>query len=134
MKYYTLTVQPMGAVRMTRFTPRNKGAAGRYATYKEEIRLKRLPIPESGYHLVFLFKLSPSWSNKKKAEKLYTPHTQKPDRDNLEKAVLDSLFADDAHIWDGRTTKLWAKRPGLILTTAGTELSEIIQFLTQNNL
>lgn len=37
------------------------------------------------------------------------PHTQRPDRDNLDKAVLDALkgtlLADDASVYDGRITK-----------------------------
>lgn len=35
------------------------------------------------------------------------PHRSKPDRDNLEKAFLDSVFTNDAAIWNGQTTKLW---------------------------
>ena len=48
-------------------------------------------------------------------------HTQKPDKDNLEKAVLDALgefdgcprlaWCDDAQVVDGRTSKRWAQ-PG----------------------
>ena len=46
------------------------------------------------------------------------PHQQKPDRDNLEKAVLDALgdfaglpplvWCDDCQVVAGRTTKRWA--------------------------
>ena len=48
-------------------------------------------------------------------------HTQKPDKDNLEKAVLDALgqfdgmppliWCDDCQVVDGRTSKRWAN-PG----------------------
>lgn len=35
------------------------------------------------------------------------PHQQKPDKDNLEKALLDAIFDDDSRIWDGRVSKVW---------------------------
>ena len=48
-------------------------------------------------------------------------HTQTPDKDNLEKAVLDAvgkfknlprlIWCDDCQVVDGRTSKRWA-RPG----------------------
>ena len=34
-------------------------------------------------------------------------HQQKPDADNMIKALMDALFTDDAHIWDFRVTKVW---------------------------
>lgn len=44
-----------------------------------------------------------SWSKKKKAAALGQPHVQKPDADNLIKAVLDGLnriaFPDDAQVF-----------------------------------
>ncbi|NBW16304.1 MAG: RusA family crossover junction endodeoxyribonuclease [Caulobacteraceae bacterium] len=65
-----------------------------------------------------------------------TPHTLKPDKDNLEKAVLDSLvragvIADDKNVFYGRTRKMWRADsggsligfvPGLILTIRQWEL------------
>jgi len=43
------------------------------------------------------------------------PHTAKPDRDNLDKAVLDVLtqvgfFADDALVYDGRISKFYCAK------------------------
>lgn len=54
------------------------------------------------------------------------PHTSKPDRDNLDKAVLDCLvelgfFKDDAIICDGRIEKWYCamdEAPGAIITIA----------------
>ncbi|MGL5040059.1 MAG: RusA family crossover junction endodeoxyribonuclease, partial [Aeromonas sp.] len=28
-------------------------------------------------------------------------------KDNLEKALLDAIYANDCQIWDGRATKRW---------------------------
>ncbi len=40
------------------------------------------------------------------------PHSKKPDRDNLDKSVLDALngliWRDDAQVYDGRLTKMYA--------------------------
>jgi Holliday junction resolvase RusA-like endonuclease len=40
------------------------------------------------------------------------PHTQKPDKDNLEKAVMDALtsigiWKDDCQVYGGITEKYW---------------------------
>jgi Holliday junction resolvase RusA-like endonuclease len=43
------------------------------------------------------------------------PHQSKPDKDNLEKALMDALFTDDSHIWDSRVTKLWGKEGQIII-------------------
>lgn len=37
-----------------------------------------------------------------------TPHEQKPDKDNLLKALLDALYGDDSHVWhDDGHLKFW---------------------------
>jgi Holliday junction resolvase RusA-like endonuclease len=41
-------------------------------------------------------------------------HTQKPDADNLLKALMDALLEDDSGVWDVRATKLWTTGPGCI--------------------
>ena len=53
----------------------------------------------------------PSWSKKRRAEALTRPHCQKPDSDNVLKAVLDGLnriaFADDAQVAEIYIEKRW---------------------------
>lgn len=52
------------------------------------------------------------------------PHVSKPDRDNLDKAVMDALvqlnvLSDDCIVWDGRLTKYYVAKgeaPGAIIT------------------
>lgn len=54
-----------------------------------------------------------SWSKRKRAEMLWTRHCQKPDCDNLAKAVLDGLnriaFADDSQVAVLSTGKVWGE-------------------------
>lgn len=62
-------------------------------------------------HVLFVMprpksKMTGAW---KKAGKPRTPHTGKPDRDNLMKSLQDALnglvYVDDSQIWDGRVVK-----------------------------
>lgn len=66
-----------------------------------------MQIPQPYYHVVFVIAMPRSWSAKVKDASRGMPHQQKPDKDNLEKALLDSVFGEDQHIWDGRVTKVW---------------------------
>jgi Holliday junction resolvase RusA-like endonuclease len=60
-----------------------------------------------------LFAMPVSWSKAKKAKHFGKPHTQKPDGDNVAKAVMDGLTAagvwpDDAVVWSLEIRKVWA--------------------------
>lgn len=57
-----------------------------------------------------------SWTKAQRQALEGMPHEQKPDRDNLEKALLDSVYGEDQHVWDGRTTKLWGQQ-GMIIVS-----------------
>ncbi|MNJ68120.1 Endodeoxyribonuclease RusA [compost metagenome] len=35
------------------------------------------------------------------------PHQQKPDADNLLKALMDAIYNEDCSVWDVRVTKRW---------------------------
>lgn len=105
--YAFYPIVPMGAPRMTRADAwRGREVVLRYRAFKEECRLRRVDI-QNGDRVVFVLPMPPSWSKKKKAEMDGKPHLSKPDRDNIEKAVLDAMFEDDAHIWDLHTQKIW---------------------------
>lgn len=88
----------------------------RYRAYRDELRARRVHVPEPFHHAIFVLPMPKSWSAKRRLELHGQPHQQKPDRDNLEKALLDACFGEDSHIWDGRTTKLWGERGLLILS------------------
>jgi len=53
------------------------------------------------------FPMAKSWSKKKKEQHAGQIHQQKPDRDNVDKAILDAIFKDDSIISDGLLKKRW---------------------------
>ena len=87
----------------------------RYRAFCDEVRLKGLTLPDSGYHVTFILPMPESWSMKKRKQYSGQPHQQKPDKDNLEKALLDAIFTDDCRIWDGRVTKLWGEKGQILI-------------------
>lgn len=106
----------MGKPRMLRHRRRNAPpAVERYWQFKELCQLKRVSVPESGYHLIFVLPMPKRWSEKKKAEMNGTRHQQKPDKDNLEKALLDAIYDDDSKVWDGRVSKVWGYEGKIIV-------------------
>ena len=48
-----------------------------------------------------------SWSKKRRVAAMGQRHRTKPDRDNIDKAILDCLFAKDERIADGTLRKRW---------------------------
>jgi Holliday junction resolvase RusA-like endonuclease len=54
-----------------------------------------------------IFEPPPSWTKRKRAAVLNTPHRSKPDRDNVDKAILDCLWKQDSGIHCGYIAKFW---------------------------
>jgi Holliday junction resolvase RusA-like endonuclease len=79
----------------------------RYWAYKDQIRDSGLDLPDSGFHVVFVIPMPKSWSKKKRELMRGCPHQQKPDKDNLEKGLLDAVLDEDCRVWDSRVTKIW---------------------------
>jgi Holliday junction resolvase RusA-like endonuclease len=103
--------------------PFNPATNERFESVVRQIAAPHFPGPLTGpvrVDIVAVFAPPRSWSKRKVAEHMHRPHTQKPDRDNLEKAVLDGLnriaFADDAQVADGRTRKVWGPVAQTIIT------------------
>jgi len=102
----------MPAPRLTRNNLWTKLAV-KYANWKAEVRALGIQIPESGAHIIFYMPMPKSWSKKKKLSYDGKPHQQVPDIDNIAKALLDGVYSSDAHIWDIRASKIWAKNGGI---------------------
>lgn len=89
----------------------------RYRAFADEVRLLGITLPDHGWHVTFVLPMPKSWSKRKREAMDGRPHQQTPDKDNLEKALLDALFQDDCHIWDGRVTKRWGEQGQIIIDT-----------------
>jgi hypothetical protein len=87
----------------------------RYRAFADEVRLRGVTLPNHGWHVTFVLPMPKSWSEKRKLEMDGKPHQQKPDKDNLEKSLLDALFTDDCRVWDGRVTKRWGREGAIIV-------------------
>lgn len=81
------------------------------------IALPHFPQPLSGPIALTVnvtFATPQSWSKKKTSETVHRPHLQKPDADNLAKAVCDGLnriaWADDSQIYELTVRKFWGLR------------------------
>lgn len=107
-------ITPVSAPRMTRSDKwKNRPSVVRYRAFCDAARYQRITIT-NGDHVLFLLPMPHSWSVKKKAAHAGAPHTQRPDIDNLAKALLDALFDEDSHIHDIRLTKIWGHDAGAI--------------------
>ena len=116
MNEKVFNITPLGKPRMTRADKwKKRPEVLRYRAFCDEVRLNNVSLPESGYHVIFVLPMPPSWSKKKRSLMDGKPHQQQPDKDNLEKALLDAIFGEDSHIWDGRVTKIWGETGQMII-------------------
>lgn len=106
----TYPITPVPSPRMTRRDKwKKRPCVLRYRAFRDEVRLRRvtLPIP---YKVTFWLPMPKSWSRKRRAAWAGMPHLNKPDKDNLEKALLDSLYKNDSAVWSGWVEKRWAEQ------------------------
>lgn len=109
-QYFTSHLEPMGAPRMTRADAwKKRPVVLRYHAFKDKLRhdCKGIDQNASGVTWFAYFPMPDSWSKKKKAAMSGLLHRQKPDRDNVDKGVLDALFPNDAGIASGSINKFW---------------------------
>ncbi|WP_079964570.1 RusA family crossover junction endodeoxyribonuclease [Salmonella enterica] len=113
-----MQIPPMGKPRMTRADKwKTRPAVMRYRAFCDEVRLNKIVMPEAGSHITFILPMPKSWSQKKRTIMKGQAHQQKPDADNMIKALMDALFADDAHIWDFRVTKVWGETGQILISS-----------------
>ena len=106
---FLIKTPPMPKPRMTQ---RDKWAkrpvVQRWNAYKDVMRIlapKDFQMPTSDYWLIFTFKIP-----KRGGVALGSAHMVRPDKDNLEKGVLDIFLPyEDSVIFDGRCSKLWGQ-------------------------
>lgn len=104
-------IEPVPKPRMTqRDGWQRRPAVLRYRAFKDEVRLKRVALNPDGCMVEFLLPMPKSWSHKRRAQMSGQPHTQKPDLDNLVKALADACYTDDSAIHTIAARKVWADR------------------------
>ncbi len=114
MKEYA--IKPVAKPRMTRSDKwKKRPCVMRYRNFCDQVRFAGITLPDFGYHVIFVLPMPKSWSEKKKKAMDGQRHQQVPDKDNLEKGLLDCLFKDDSHIWDGRVSKIWGREGQIII-------------------
>ena len=88
-----------------------------YRAFRDEVGLKIKELPDDFFHAVFLIEMPKSWPDRKKNEMAGEPHTTTPDKDNLEKALIDAVYRgrSDAHVWNTASTKLWAYHGAILI-------------------
>ena len=119
MKEYAIT--PVAKPRQTRSDKwKQRPAVMRYRTFADEVRSAGLEIGDT-LNVVFYLPMPASWSNKRRTEMLGKPHKQKPDIDNLVKALLDAVLDDDSHVYEIRAVKFWDEVGSFFILNEGEE-------------
>lgn len=93
----------------------------RYRQFEDNIQAlaaaNQFKLPMQDCYFTFEIPMPPSWSAKRKAKQLGTAHQEKPDLDNLLKAVFDSLQKQDCRIWHiAGAEKRWAEKGSVTIT------------------
>lgn len=123
----TYKIKPCPKPRQTRADKwKHRPCVMRYRDFADNCRARGMKIPESGAHIIFVIPMPRSWSEKKKKEMDWKPHQQKPDIDNLIKAVLDAVHRDDSHIFDIRASKHWGREGMVVIEEGANETTKEI--------
>jgi Holliday junction resolvase RusA-like endonuclease len=112
---FTFHGKPVPKPRMTRADAwKKRPIVEDYWAFKDEIRRQ---VNESDFKIgeahevVFFIPMPKSWSKKKKEEMMLEPHRQRPDLDNLLKALWDSLLDEDSACHMVKAKKIWDVTP-----------------------
>lgn len=106
MKIYNIA--PIPKPRMTQSDKwKTRPAVLRYREFCDQVRAAGVELPDHGAVITFLLPMPQSWSKKKREAMNGKPHQQKPDLDNLIKALCDAIHKEDQHIWQYEACKLW---------------------------
>ena len=106
----TISIIPMGAPRMTqRDKWKKRPVVVRYRAFKDALRDGCQGHPEQPTRLDWIAYLPfpKNYSKKKRAALAGNLHRLKPDRDNIDKAILDTLFKEDSMVASGSIEKRW---------------------------
>jgi Holliday junction resolvase RusA-like endonuclease len=109
-------IVPCPAPRMTKSDKwKKRPCVLRYFDFKKQCKEKGITF-ENGQEITFVMPFKKTYSEKKKKSLLEQPHLQKPDIDNLLKALFDAIFEDDSHIYHiSSIKKVWGYEGKIII-------------------
>ena len=104
-------IVPVQKPRMTRSDKwKGRNCVKRYFEFCNKVKAAGIEISYSKTSIVFALPMPKSWNKKKREEYNGKPHQQKPDLDNLLKALSDAVHKEDCKIWHyGNLSKVWAE-------------------------
>jgi Holliday junction resolvase RusA-like endonuclease len=94
---------------------RKRACVLRYRAFKDKCRVYRVALPQP-CSVVFHLLMPASWDEPKRVRLEGQPHTQRPDLDNLIKALGDAVCAEDSHLWSIAAEKRWSRVAGIEVT------------------
>jgi Holliday junction resolvase RusA-like endonuclease len=108
-----------------RMTQRDKwqvrAAVLRYRMFCDELRAKYpFELPKT-LELRFYLPMSKSWAARKSTALDGEAHQQRPDIDNLCKAVMDALSDEDSDVYMLHAEKRWSTTPGIWIAELGID-------------
>lgn len=113
-------IEPMGKPRMVKSDSwKRRPVVERYWAFKDQCRAHGVRLGVYGYHVTFIMPMPKSWSMKRKMEMNGEPHQQKPDSDNMLKAIMDAVYSDDSVVFDIRVSKYWGWKGEIIIDDGG---------------
>lgn len=118
---FSIPGEPIGAPRMTQQDKwKQRPCVVRYRQWKDEARRAAGELPPvediASVSWVAYFVPPASWSKKRREAAIGTLHRSKPDRDNIDKALLDALFPNDQGVAAGVIRKVWGRECRLDVT------------------
>jgi Holliday junction resolvase RusA-like endonuclease len=111
--YFSMLIDPVTKPRQTRSDKwKKRDCVVRYRQFADKLRLcaniAKFELADS-FEIRFNIAMPKSASKKKSNELLNMPHQQKPDIDNLLKAVMDALKKDgDQSVYSVMAVKYWS--------------------------
>ena len=115
LKIFKIT--PIAKPRMTRRDVwAKRRVVIRYREFCDELRnqAEGCELPDV-FRVVFVCPMPKSWSKKKKLEQAGKPMQQRPDADNLCKALMDALLKEDSTVWKLEIEKIWGEEGAIII-------------------
>ena len=112
-------VEPMGKPRMTqRDKWKKRDCVNRYYSFKDFLNLNKGSFELANkFSILFCVPFPKSYSKKKCKALFLKPHQEKPDLDNMLKAIKDCLKDEDKEVFQVKAKKVWSYKPSIFIVS-----------------